>query len=144
MIPSAEGFADGGQGHIGQLAAQIHGYLTRSGDGLGALFAVHILDGGIKVFSGDFLNIIRVNVVLPGDEQIGQGFPGKIEIDGFAVKFGVGDHSGQRALKLPDIGMNVVGDKAHDVVGDVLGVGFGLLAQNGHPRFEIRRGNVGD
>ena len=55
-----------------------------------------------------------------------------------------GDHAGERALDLADVGLDAAGDEVGDVVGEPDALDLGLLLQDGHPRLEVRRLDVGD
>src|ERR1041385_1210073 len=54
VVASTEGFADGVEGTVGEIARKKHGDLARKGDVLGPAFAGHVGDANVVVF-GDFL-----------------------------------------------------------------------------------------
>src|SRR5213596_3488824 len=55
-----------------------------------------------------------------------------------------GNHAGERALELADVGLHAAGDEVRDVVAESHALEGGLLLEDGHARLEVRRLDVSD
>ena len=84
MVAASEEVANLWQRRIGELAAKVHGNLTREGDAARALLRVQVLDPDLEVGSDDFLDdlerhfflaVVREDILERFGDDLGrQGF----------------------------------------------------------------------
>ena len=88
--------------------------------------------------------------VLDGDDllvlapEFGEDLLGQLHAHLAAGEGAEGDHPGERALELADVGLDAAGDEVGHVVGEPHPVDLGLLLEDRDPGLEVGRLDVGD
>ena len=141
---AVEFLADGVHAHAGHFPDDVHGHLAGGAHIGAALFAAdiggqHVVGAGHLV--DDFFNGHRNGLGIV--QGVFDGGGGHADAGGDALQHIIGVELFYRALKLADVLLEVVGDVFRHIVGQVQVEQLGLALDDGHPRFKIRRLDIG-
>ena len=144
VVFSTEFLADLGQGGLGQLLGQVHGDLAGEGDLGRVVLGLELGRLDLELVADELLDLFHSDDRRRRIEEALEGLLGQVEVDPLALEGGEGDDPAQVALELADVGLDLVGDVEGDALGQDDGLGLGLLLEDGDPRLDVRRLEVGD
>ena len=140
-----ECLTDLGQGQIGEFAAQIHRDLAGLGQRTRLARPSQFVDAGLEVLRGGGHDGRGADLHRGGvGDEIAQHDLGQRLVDGGLVQRRERGDPDERALEFADVALDAAGDQLQDITGHVEAVHLSLLAQNGDPRFQLRRLDIGD
>src|SRR6056297_525294 len=143
MVAPSEVQADGFEGMLRQLLAEVHRDLSGPHHLALARFGAHQVFGDVEVLAHDPLNLLDREVDLTLLHQVAQHLLRKLEIEFTLVQRGVGEEANESAFELPDVAFDVVGDELDDLLVELNAIVFGLALQDGDARLESGRLHVG-
>src|SRR5438093_8107332 len=126
VIAPAERLADLDELHLQHLAREVHGDLARHGERLDARLGAQALRRDAPAARDDILHLVdgrarlglRAGALLAGADLVGQGLAGEVDGDLPVPERGVEQALDDAALELPDVALDVLGDKAEELVRD--------------------------
>ena len=119
-VVAVELLADGGVGHVEQLAAEVDGDVARVDDVARALVADQVLLADLEELAHHLLDVLDGEVLRRSAGEVVLEQSSHV-VDGEAVgleELYVGDDLDDGALELADVGAGVFGDVDLDVLGD--------------------------
>ena len=117
VVLAAEGAADLGERGVGELAGEVHRDLAGEGDGLGAVLGPHVGELDAEELGRLPLDVLDGDDLLFLAPEVGEDLLGELDAHLAAGERAEGDHPGERALDLADVGLDAAGDEVGDVVG---------------------------
>ncbi len=145
VVAAAEGFADGTERVLGELARKVHRDLAREGNVFRSAFAGHIGHPQVKFLDHFFLDDFHGDGVPTFFLQdFAQQILHHIMGEFLAGEMGVGRHTNQRALEAANVSADAIGEEGQYVPGNFHAHALHFVAQNGEAGFHIGRLKVGD
>ena len=144
MILAAEGAADLGERGVGELAREVHRDLAREGDGLRPVLGLEIRDLDPEEVADLPLDLVDRDDLLFLAPELAENLLREIHRHLPTGERAEGDHPRERALELPDVGLDAARDQVGDVVGHPHPLDGGLLLQDRDAGLEVGGLDVGD
>ena len=127
-----------------ELAGEVHGDLPRECDGLGTPLGAHVGELDAEEVGGLPLDLLDGDDFLFFAPEIREDFLGEIGIHVASAQGAEGDHAGEGALDLADIGFDATGDQISDVIREQDALDRRLFLEDGDAGLEVRWLNVGN
>ena len=118
MVPPTEDAADLGQRSRRHLLGEIHGHLTRTGNGARAALGAHFRRIDLEMRGAGLLDFIHGDAAGIGADSIGQHLLGEIQINRTPGQLAISDQLVEGAFQFAHVRPDRAGEEIDHHVGD--------------------------